>query len=68
MVATKFYRVRDGIDPNLPFVVAKATKDIIDGHNDMFNPHSVDFLIRYVAGAELKRFTLLHRAQAEAQH
>jgi hypothetical protein len=66
MVATRFYRVSDGIDPNLPFVVARATSDIEDGHSDMFNPRFTDFLIRYVAGAELKRFILLARSQAAA--
>ena len=64
MVATKFYRVTDGIDPNQPFVLARATSDIIDGHNDMFNPRFIDFLMRYAVGAELKRFSLLARSQS----
>jgi hypothetical protein len=66
MTGARLYRVSDHIDPNLPFVVAKATSDMIDGHNDMFNRRFVEFLIRYAAGAELKRFVLLARAQAAA--
>lgn len=66
MVATKFFRVSDNIDPNLPFVVAKATKEIINGHNGMFDWRFTDFLLRYVAGTEIKRFTILARARATA--
>lgn len=66
MAGARFYRVSAGIDPNEPFVVAKATPDIIDGHNDMFNDRFIAFLVRYVAGAQLKRVTLLHARQQAA--
>ncbi|MEO8036118.1 MAG: hypothetical protein ABI837_16905, partial [Acidobacteriota bacterium] len=64
MVATNFYRLDPKSDPNLPFVVARTTREIVDGHNDMFSHAFVDFLMRYVAGTELKRFAFRARARA----
>ncbi|MEO8380762.1 MAG: hypothetical protein ABI779_13950 [Acidobacteriota bacterium] len=56
-VGTRFTAL-DQLDPNNPFVVVKATREISDDHNDMFNPHLVDFLVRYAAGTQLKRMSV----------
>jgi hypothetical protein len=54
----KLYRIADDIDPNQPFVFAKATSEVVNGHNGMFTKPFVEFLIRYVAGVELKRLAM----------
>lgn len=51
----RFYRTEPALDPNNPFVVVKATREISGDHNDMFNPTLVSFLVRYAAGTQLKR-------------
>jgi hypothetical protein len=58
LAGTRFYRADASIDVNLPFVVAKATRDVMHGHNDMFDPLFVNFLVRYVGGATLKRLSM----------
>lgn len=55
VAGTRFYRTDPTVDPNNPFVVVKATRDISAGHTDMFNPNLINFVIRYVAETELKR-------------
>jgi hypothetical protein len=55
VAGTRFFRVDPALDPNNPFVVVKATGDVSGDHNDMFNPNLVSFLVRYAAGAQLKR-------------
>jgi|GEM_PF-1148466 len=51
----RFYRTEPALDPNNPFVVVKATREVSGDHNDMFNPTLVSFLVRYAAGTQLKR-------------
>jgi len=65
--ATSFYSVGDPIDPNNPFLVAKATRPVVADHNDMFNPHLVEFLVNYVAGAQLKRVLRVYNVQTQAK-
>ena len=62
-----FYSVGDPIDPNNPFLVAKATTPVVADHNDMFNSNLVEFLVNYVAGAQLKRVLRVYNAQAQAK-
>lgn len=37
-------------DPNTPFIVAAAPANLIDGHNDIYNPNFVAFLTEYITG------------------
>ena len=55
---TRLYTLDPQIDPNNPFTVVKMTRDLSSGHNDMFNPKLVDFLVRYAAGAQIKRMAI----------
>jgi len=64
--ATSFYSVGD-IDPNNPFLVAKATTPVVGNHNDMFNSNLVEFLVNYVAGAQLKRVLRVYNIQTQAK-
>lgn len=36
-------------DPRTPFVVARATGDIISGHSEIYNPRFVTFLVGYIS-------------------
>jgi len=45
---------KPGIDPDLPFLVVRASKQIINGHNGFFNPRLINFLVGYIARAEAK--------------
>jgi hypothetical protein len=65
--ATSFYGVGDPIDLNNPFLVAKATTPVVADHNDMFNSHLIEFLVNYVARAELKRVLRVYKAQNQAK-
>ncbi len=55
VAGTRFIRLDEQLDVNNPFVVVKATGDVSGDHNDMFNSNLVSFLVRYAAGAQLKR-------------
>ncbi len=67
---TRFYLLDPAIDPNNPFTVVKMTPDLSSGHNDMFNPKLVDFLVRYAAGAQIKRMAIneLRKRKASQDH
>ena len=40
----------DDFDPNTPFLVAVAPANLIDGHNDIYNPNFIAFLTEYITG------------------
>jgi hypothetical protein len=46
------------VDPNGPFLMVQAHKDVIGGHSDIFNPRIVDFLVQFVFLSEAKRTSL----------
>jgi len=52
--ATSLYPLAP-IDPNNPFLVVKATRDVIPGHNDMFAQPLIEFVAEFVGLAQLKR-------------
>jgi hypothetical protein len=62
MAGVRLYRVSDAIDENQPIVVAKATNEVVNGHNGVFDRPFREFLIRYATGTELKRFLILARS------
>jgi hypothetical protein len=61
MAGVRMYRVAPDVDVNQPVVFAKATKDVVNGHNGVFDRAFTEFLIRYATGAELKRFLIQAR-------
>jgi len=40
--------ISQAIDPHTPFLVASAPGNLITGHNDIYNPNFVTFLIDYI--------------------
>ena len=40
--------VVEGMNKNVPFIVASAPGNLISGHNDIYNPNLVAFLIGYI--------------------
>ncbi|MFL6246775.1 MAG: hypothetical protein ACJ74H_12165 [Thermoanaerobaculia bacterium] len=52
---TTFSALPPEVDPNNPFLVTKATRDVVGGHDDMFNEKLLGFVARFVGLAQLKR-------------
>lgn len=60
--AMKFQLVRDPAkwDPRSPFLVVRATKNVIDSHSDIYNPVFVSFLQKYIQ-AYVRESAAAHR-------
>lgn len=43
------------LEPSEPFLVVSVDRSIIDGHNDIFNPPLITFLIKWITMQDLKR-------------
>ena len=46
---------QNSLAPNAPFLVVSVDPSIIDGHNDIFNPALISFLIKWITMQDLKR-------------
>jgi hypothetical protein len=55
--------VRDGSDPNLPFLLARTKRSILSGHSDVFSDNIRDFLVHYVSLVESKRLVSALRSR-----
>jgi hypothetical protein len=57
------YPVSPSFDLNNPFLVVRATKNVLDGHGGLFGDRFLSFLLRFTSEAETKGLALRKNAE-----